>query len=202
MTLLCPFQATVATMATQLAAAPKPAASSSAPAAPPASATFPSSPPPQIPSPAPSTSAGAAPLGRPSPTAPSSALPSAAPSPTPLPGASPTASPFQYRFVPHVNPSPAPGEPQIFEVDLNNKVLRSKGPIDILVLTNPDVTKVVSGGSGRSGVVPQVAPGRFETHSKLPAIPFMASGTTYNLRIVASTAAGRSITVIVPVQLR
>jgi hypothetical protein len=101
-----------------------------------------------------------------------------------------------------VNPDPAPGEPQIFEVDLNEKVLRSRGPIDIRIVTNVEVSKVVSRGNGREGIVPQVAPGEFVTHSSLPAIPFIASGWTVNLQFIAYAANGRSTTVTVPVKLR
>ncbi len=97
---------------------------------------------------------------------------------------------------------PAAGNPQIFEVDLNDNSLRSRGPIDIRVLTSPEVTKVVSRSNGQEGNVPRVGPGEFAAMSRLPVIPFIASGMTIKLQFVASTPDGHSTTVAVPVKLR
>jgi len=139
----------------------------------------------------------------PSPVSPSPASPSpASPSPAGSPAATPTPSPFHYRFVPRLKPDPAPGEPQILEVDLNDDVLRSRGTIDMRIVTNSAVSKVVSRGNGREGIVPQAGPGEFIAHGNLPSIPFIASGWTVKLQFIASAPDGRSTTVTVPVRLR
>jgi hypothetical protein len=80
--------------------------------------------------------------------------------------------------------------------------LRSRGPIDIKVSTSPEVVKVVSRSGGREGVIPMAAPGDFEANSKLPAIPFIASGMTIYLEFVATGPTGIKTTVRVPVQLK
>ncbi|MGP6158855.1 MAG: hypothetical protein ACLPYS_15345 [Vulcanimicrobiaceae bacterium] len=204
-----PAPAGVAPSPAAPAISPPMAAASATPApVSPSGQTPPASPGAGSPSPGGSPLPGAAPPATQSPVPGLSPAPSlspsagASPAPVAAPTATPSASPFHYRFVPHVNPSAAPGEPQIYEVDLNDRVLRSRGAIDIRVVTNPEVNKVVSRGNGRGGTVPQVAPGEFVTHSTLPAIPFIASGMTVNLQFVAYVPDGRSTTVTVPVRLR
>ena len=109
---------------------------------------------------------------------------------------------LNYHFVPHPPAHMEPGDPQIYEVDLNDYVLRSKGPILIRVFTNADVVKVVSRSNGRDGVVPKEGPGRFYAASVLPPIPFIASGMSIDLEFVASNAAGKTTSVRVPLKLR
>ncbi len=152
----------------------------------------------------------------PEPTGSASAAPPAA-SPTPMnlpgfptatpepePSASPTGSPiaYAYRFVPRQPEHPEPGTPQIFAVYLNSKTLVSQGPISIKVWTDNGTVKVTSSNGGRQGVIPMVAPGDFEANSKLPKIPFIASGMTVDLEFTAIAADGRKTTVRVPVALK
>jgi hypothetical protein len=119
----------------------------------------------------------------------------------PAPNASPSPDPYRYRFVPRQPDHVDPDAPQIFAVYLNDRKLRSGGPIAIKVLTSENVVKVVSRSNGREGIVPAIAPGDFEASSKLPKIPFIAAGMTTLLEFVASTADGKSVSVKVPVKL-
>ncbi len=94
-----------------------------------------------------------------------------------------------------------PDTPQIFAVYLNDKKLRSQGPIDIKVATSPNVVKVISRSGGQVGVIPMVAAGDFEANSKLPKVPFIAQGVTVFLEFVATGPSGTTTSVRVPVQL-
>jgi hypothetical protein len=167
----------------------------------------PTSPAPISPAPAgsaaPSTSpsAGATVIPSAAPTAFSSASPQASPGGA-TPAASDTPVPYTYRFVPRQPDNPAPGTPAIYAVYLNDKKLHSQGPIDIKVTTSPEVVKVVSRSGGQEGVIPMVAPGDFEANSKLPKVPFIASGMTVYLDFVATGPTGIKTTVRVPVQLK
>jgi len=164
------------------------------------------------------------PTGVPTPIAPTTTpAPVATPSAVPTPAAPPTAvtppastapaaggaapaivpasAAYQYRFVPSQPKVVAAGQPQIFAVYLNAKKLRSLGPIAIRVLTSTNVVKVTSSSNGRAGAVPSVAPGDFEANSKLPKLPFVASGITTTIDFIATSAAGKKVTVAVPVEL-
>lgn len=175
----------------------------------------------QAPTPTPSAIATPAPSIPPGPTvaptgAPSSGGPSAAATPVapvatstatlvPLPSATPslapTPSPYAYRFVPRQPNHLDPGQPQIFAVYINQKKLRSHGPIRIKVETSANVVKVVSRSNGREGIVPLVSAGDFEATSVLPTIPFIAAGMTVDLEFIATGPDGRKATVRVPVLL-
>jgi hypothetical protein len=126
---------------------------------------------------------------------------SAVPTVSPAPSTSPTPDPYKYRFVPRQPDHPEAGVPQIFAVYLNDRKLHSSGPIMIKVVTSPDVVKVISRSNGREGAIPELAPGDFETSSKLPKIPFIAAGMTTLLEFVASTAEGKTVSVKVPVKI-
>ncbi len=140
--------------------------------------------------------------------------PAAAPTPIPaasaqpaepsgaLPAVVPESSAYPYRFIPHQPASPTSATPQIFAIYLNSKSLRSHGPIAIRVLTSANVVKVVTQSSGHNGSIPRVGNGDFETKSTLPALPFIASGITTTIDFVATTAAGKTVTVGVPVALQ
>ena len=132
-----------------------------------------------------------------------SPLPTIGPSATAAPAyvapSTPTPPTYKYRFVPR-NAARA-GEPKIYAVYLNDKKLRSLGPIDIKVATTPDVVKVVSRSNGREGIIPLVTPGTFEATSMLPKIPFIATGMTLEIEFIATTANGRTAIVRVPVFL-
>lgn len=143
------------------------------------------------PSPLPATTTSALPSLAPSATSSSATVAPSTPTPTPLT--------YKYRFVPH-NTSRL-GEPKIYAVYLNDKKLRSLGPINIKVATTPDVVKVVSRSNGREGIIPIVTPGNFEATSMLPKIPFIAAGMTLEIEFIATTATGRSTIVRVPVLL-
>jgi len=132
-----------------------------------------------------------------------SATPLSSESPAPVTSAAATLSPasYGYRFVPHQPANPAPGAPQIFAVYLNAEHLKSHGPILIRVETNDSVVKVQSKSNGRGGAIPMVAPGVFAAESKLPAIPFIASGISTDLLFIGTSTDGRTVTVRVPVEL-
>jgi len=135
-------------------------------------------------------------------TPPAAPTPSGAPPPpSALPIASSAPSPYAYRFVPRQPARVAPGQPQIFAVYINQKKLRSHGPIRIKVETSPEVVKVVSRSNGREGVVPLVAAGDFEASGLLPRIPFIAAGMTVDLEFIATGPDGRKTSVRVPVTL-
>ncbi len=121
--------------------------------------------------------------------------------PAPVGTAAQTATPlaYKYRFVPR-NGGRA-GGPTIYAVYMNDKKLRSLGPINIKVSTTPDVVKVVSRSNGREGIVPLITPGNFEATSTLPKIPFIAAGMTLEIEFIATTATGRTAIVRVPVLL-
>jgi len=137
------------------------------------------------------------------PSAPPSGAPTALPSApaSAQPAATATPSPYHYRFVPHRAAHPAPGDPQIYAVYLNDKKLHSLGPIDIRVETSPEVVKVVNHNNGHDDVVPLVAPGVFVATGRLPKLPFIAEGMTVDLQFIATTADGRKTSVSVPVRL-
>jgi hypothetical protein len=151
------------------------------------------------------------PPASPTPEFSASPLPSASPglaapaaeSPSPAASAAATLSPasYGYRFVPNQPANPAPGTPQIFAVYLNAEHLKSHGPILIRVETNDSVVKVQSKSNGRGGTIPMVAPGVFAAQSKLPAIPFIASGISTDLVFIGTSADGRTVVVRVPVEL-
>jgi hypothetical protein len=62
--------------------------------------------------------------------------------------------------------------------------------------------KVVSRNGGREGIIPQVVPGDFEANSKLPKVPFIASGMIVDLQFIATGSTGHKTTVTVPVKLK
>ena len=125
------------------------------------------------------------------------AFPTTAAPPTPAP--TPTPPSYKYRFVPRG--ALRAGEPKIYAVYLNDKKLRSLGPINIKVATTPDVVRVISRSNGREGIIPLVIPGDFEATSILPKIPFIAAGMTLEIEFIATTANGRTAIVRVPVLL-
>jgi hypothetical protein len=119
----------------------------------------------------------------------------------PEPVASPSPDPYKYTFVPRQPDHVDTDAPQILIVYLNDRKLRSRGPIMIKVVTSQNVVKVVTRSNGHEGLVPAVAPGDFEANSTLPKIPFIAAGMTTLLEFVAFTADGKSVSVKVPVKL-
>jgi hypothetical protein len=149
--------------------------------------------PPATPAPALSTAPTASAPGAAAATATASAAP------TPLATLAPAS--YGYRFVPRQPANPAPGAPQIFAVYLNAQHLKSHGPILIRVETSDSVVKVESKSNGRGGAIPMVAPGVFFAQSKLPAIPFIASGISTDLVFIGTSADGRKVVVHVPVEL-
>jgi len=185
-------------------AVPAAAGTTPSPAATPATPAGSAAPSPQVTATAPSP-ASTAPAPGPASAAPATAPAAnpaapAMPSPAVVP-ATPSPSPYNYRFVPRQPAHPKAGLPQIFAVYLNDKKLRSNGPIRIKVQTTPDVVKVVSRSNGRDGIIPLMAPGDFEATSVLPKIPFIAAGMTLDLEFIATTAEGQKAVVRVPVRL-
>ncbi|MBD5605247.1 MAG: hypothetical protein IAI48_09180, partial [Candidatus Eremiobacteraeota bacterium] len=143
------------------------------------------------PGPMPEASGAATPpIGTPAPTPIAAPVPAVTVTPSAAPAVTVTAtpSPYHYRFIPHVPQHPAPGDPIIYAVYLNEEKLRSLGPIDIRVETSPEVVKVVSRSNGRDGVVPMLSPGVFVATGKLPKIPFIAEGMSLDLSFIATTA--------------
>ena len=131
-------------------------------------------------------------------SAPASAAPVA--SPAAGSGAVPLSA-YAYRYVPRHATDPDPAGATIFAVYLNAQKLRSLGPIAIRVETTPGVVKVVSRSNGREGNVPQVSPGVFVANSRLPKLPFIASGIKFTIDFVATSGDGRKVVVKVPVEL-
>ena len=131
-----------------------------------------------------------------------SATPAPAAPTMPPPSERPTSPPYGYRFVPRQPGHVPAGQPQIFAVYLNSNKLKSLGPIDIKVSTSPDVVKVMTVSNGRESAIPMIGPGDFEATSKLPKLPFIASGVTTILNFVAVGASGKRVSVPVPVSLQ
>ncbi len=148
---------------------------------------------------APATPEASAPA---SPAATVTPTPTPTPPPTPTPAEHPTSPAYGYRFVPRQPDHVPAGQPQIFAVYLNSNKLKSLGPIDIKVSTSPDVVKVMTVSNGRENAIPMIAPGDFEAASKLPKLPFIASGVTTILNFVAVGASGKRVSVPVPVMLQ
>jgi hypothetical protein len=113
--------------------------------------------------------------------------------PSPAPAA---ATPvYGYTFT----PSPQTGTPGIFEVQLNSNNLHGGGPIDIRVTTTPDVVKVTTGNGSKSGALTQSAPGIFTSEARLPHVGADLVVKHIKLHFTATTAAGVSVSVDVPV---
>jgi len=137
----------------------------------------------------------------PDPEAPHATAPSDYP-PGPVEPIAPASAEYPYRFVPAQTARVAAGAPQIFAIYLNSQTLVSHGPIQIRVATSGNVVKLVTHSNGQTGTVPKVRAGVFEAKSKLPAIPFIASGVTTTLDFEATSALGKTVTVGVPVSLK
>jgi hypothetical protein len=173
-----------------LAANPSPSPSPSPPATPSATSTpsiLPSSPPnvptPLLATPAPGPSLTPGPIVVPSST------PSPAPTPTGL-----NLPPLTYRVVPKQPASPAPGAPQILEIDFNSETIMST--IAMRVLTNDVVTKVTATSGGHTGALTVVAPGRFEAmQGKLPRLGLLS--VKVSITFTAYSADGRTTTAVV-----
>jgi hypothetical protein len=137
-----------------------------------------------------------------SPSAPPS-VPTATPgpistgTPTPTPSATPAGlnlPPLTYRVVPTQPASPAPGAPQILEIDFNSETITST--IAMRVLTNDVVTKVIANSGGHSGALTMVAPGRFEAmQGKLPRLGVLS--VKVSVTFTAYSADGRTATAAV-----
>jgi hypothetical protein len=155
-----------------------------------------------VPSPSAAASATPAPVPLPSlppnvPTSPPVPLPSPTSTPTPTPSATPTGlnlPPLTYRVVPKQTASPAPGAPQILEMDFNGETITST--IAMRVLTNDAVTKVIANSGGHSGALTMVAPGRFEAlQGKLPRLGVLS--VKVSVTFTAYSADGRTATAVV-----
>src|SRR5271166_2718364 len=108
----------------------------------------------------------------------------------------PAAAPaYEYTFT----PPPQTGTPRILEVQLNSDHLHGGGPIDIRVTTTPDVVKVTTGNGSQSGALTQSAPGIFTSEATLPHVGADLLVKHIKLHFTATTAAGASVSVDVPV---
>jgi hypothetical protein len=122
--------------------------------------------------------------------------------PLPLPTASdPPAtaspSPFHYCYQP---PLPPDDEPHIIEIDLTDRIMRP-GPMELRVLTDPNVTSVAVRTMGRAFEVPQQSTGIFAASATVPQIPFFLKGRTYWVDFVATRPDGHQTVVSLPVVL-
>jgi hypothetical protein len=104
---------------------------------------------------------------------------------------------YGYTFTPPT----ATGTPRIISVELNSDRLRAGGPIDIRVTTTPDVVRVVTGSGRRQGTLSRIRSGVFTSDSTLPHVGGLLS-VGIKLHFVASTAAGKTISIDVPVHYR
>jgi hypothetical protein len=135
----------------------------------------------QTPSPGPSSTISPAPT--------SAASPRPSPTPTGL-----NLPPLNYRVVPKPPASPAPGAPEILEIDLNEQTITNV--IAMRVLTNDVVTKVTASSGGHTGALTMVAPGRFEAmQAKLPRLGILS--VKVSITYTAYSADGRTTTDVV-----
>jgi len=131
------------------------------------------------PSPAPQSSAATAQAGQPT-----------APNPQ-----------FGYVVAPPAEPNAAAGSPRILEIALNAQTLVSPGPVLVRVTTTPDVVSVIARALGREITIQQASPGIFSGGETIPRVPaFMRR--SYDIEIVAATAAGKTAKASVAVTLR
>jgi hypothetical protein len=121
---------------------------------------------------------------------------SAAPSPSPTPAP-------QYAYVTKIASPPAadPSVPQILEIDVNAQQLTAPGPLDVRVLTSPNVTAVFAHVSGQTFSIPFTQAGQFELAMALPALPSYMRGRSYDFDIEALTADGRRTNAGVPLSV-
>lgn len=127
------------------------------------------------------------PIPVPSPSAP----PSAVPSPSALP---------QYRYIirpPQLSPVEV-SQVHIFEIDVNDQVLSSRGPLSVRVLTSVNVKTVYVSAASRTIAIPQLGAGDFEFSGTIPALPFFVRGKSFSAQFEATTLDGCRTAVSVP----
>ena len=100
---------------------------------------------------------------------------------------------------PLVLPTEAP--PQILAVQLSDPVFHSGETVSGTVVTSTNVAGVIVQFAGRSGSIPQRAPGVFALSYTLPNIPFFLRGS-YTATILARNAAGLTATRAISVTIR
>ena len=149
--------------------------------------------------PAPATATPAAAPATAVPTAPATAVPTAPPA-----TAAPTPT---YNFIYRATPAPAttppaPGAPQITEIDLSDATIVTPGAIHVRVLTSDAVTSVIAQTFGRSIAIPQRSSGIFALDANISEIPAFLKGRSYAIDFVASVADGRKADVSLPLVLK
>lgn len=115
----------------------------------------------------------------------------------------PTAPTTQFGYVvaPPAELNAAAGSPRILEIALNAQTLVSPGPVLVRVTTTPDVVSVIARALGREITIQQASPGIFSGGETIPRVPaFMRR--SYDVEIVAATAAGKTAKASVAVTLR
>jgi hypothetical protein len=108
-----------------------------------------------------------------------------------------TAPVYTYTWV----PPESVGSPRILKVELNSDRLRAGGPIAIRVTTSRNVVQVVTGKGDRQGSLTKEQPGVFESISTLPHLGGLLT-VRIAIHVTATTAAGKSASVDVPVLYR
>lgn len=124
---------------------------------------------------------------------PSPAAGSMSPSPWPSP-------PAMYHYVIHP-PQASTSETnaaRIFEIDVNEQRISSRGLLSLRVLTSQNVNVLYVHGSGKTMTVPEHAPGDFEFTGMIPALPFFVRGRPSTAQIEAMTIDGCRAAVNVP----
>ena len=95
-----------------------------------------------------------------------------------------------------------PDGPHIIEVLLNDRQIRIGGPLNVRVLTSPNVVGVEARALGRFIAIPQSSPGLFSLSYILPGgVPFWLLNRNYDIVIAAATADGRQTSVSFPMVL-
>lgn len=125
--------------------------------------------------------------------------PSASPSPNPLP-----ATPPQYRYV--IHPPQAltsdPNQARIFEIDLSDQEIASRGLLSVRVITSPNVNALYVHGASRTMVIPELTAGDFEFSGTIPPLPFFARGKSFSAEFEATTKDGCQAAVNVPFSIK
>jgi hypothetical protein len=102
----------------------------------------------------------------------------------------PNGAPYKYVLTP---PSPAPGQPAILEIDMNDQTLHVGGAYSVRVKTSPDVTTLNVSTMGGTYGMQGAGPGLFASDGQVPGfVPFFFVNRNYTLVVTAQTADKRS----------
>ena len=137
------------------------------------------------------------------------------PSTSPTPGLIPTFAPSAtvtptpiYNFVyrpssaPGATPFPAPGAPEIVEIDVTDQAIAAPGPLHVRILTNDATISIVAQAYGYELEIPRRGVGLFAFDGIIPVVPDVAKGKRFDVDVVATSKDGRTATITLPFMLK